>query len=91
MQKEWSTRDPLTPDQSNVQSFSLVDSKDVVLTPLHTKLGLLKNFVEALNRDNASFEFFHSKFSVLSDVYIRAIVFNIAQICELMKDFFGQA
>ena len=36
-----------TPGQFNVKSCSLVNAKDVLLSPLHIKLGSMKNFVEA--------------------------------------------
>lgn len=39
------------PGQQNVSSVPLVNPQDVLLPPLHIKLGLIKNFVKALNRE----------------------------------------
>ena len=85
-QKKWPTRDALTPGKSNVKSSPLVDPKNVLLPPLHIKLGLMKNFVKALNKENRSFKFLQTKFPAVSDAKLRAGVFNGPQIRELMKD-----
>lgn len=85
-QKKWPARDKLTPGECNVKSSPLVDPKNVLLPPLHIKLGLMKNFVKALNKDDQSFRFLQTKFPAISDAKLRAGVFNGPQIRELMKD-----
>ena len=81
LQKEWLARGTLTPGGCNVKSSSLVDPKNVLLPPLHIKLGLTKNFVKGLNKSNPSF-----KFPTVSDAKLGAGVFNGPQICESMRD-----
>lgn len=85
-QKHWPARDALTPGKCNVKSIPLVNPKNILLPPLHIKLGLMKNFVKALNKSNPSFEFLKTKFPALSDAKLKAGVFNGPQIRELMKD-----
>ena len=85
-QKEWPVRGTSTPGRCNVKSSSLVDPKNVLLSSLHKKLVLMKNFVKALNRVNPSFKFLQSKFPAVSDAKIGAGVFNGPQIRELRRD-----
>jgi hypothetical protein len=48
--KEWSKREDLIPGMTNVIHASLVDPQKVLLTPLHIKLGVMKQFVKALDK-----------------------------------------
>jgi hypothetical protein len=50
-QKNSSQRENLTPGKKSVTCKPLVDSKKLSLPPLHIKLGLMKNFVKAMDRD----------------------------------------
>ena len=86
LQKEWPARCTLTPGICNVKSSSLVDSKNVLLPPLHIKLGLMKFFVKALKKGNPSFKFHQSKFPAESNAKLGAGVFNGPQIRELIRD-----
>lgn len=56
---------------------------------MHIKLGLIKNFVRALDRDGAAFEYLRTLFSKLSEAKIKAGIFVGPQIRKLMeKDSF---
>jgi len=45
---------------------SLIDSKDVLLSCLHIKLGLMKQFVKALSAESECFRYLRKKFPSLS-------------------------
>lgn len=51
LRKVWPSRTHYEPGQQNVSSVSLVNPQKFLLPPLHIKLGLIKNFVETLNRE----------------------------------------
>ena len=48
--KVWTQRTSLQVNSKNVIREALVDSKKILLPPLHIKLGLMKQFVKALNK-----------------------------------------
>ena len=49
------------------QKRPLFDRDKILLPPLHIKLGLLKNFVQAMNKHGNSFEYLKKIFPQLSD------------------------
>ena len=60
--------------------------KKMLLPPLHIKLGLMKNFVKAIDRNGGAFLFLKNKFPRLSEAKIKEGVYIGSQIRELMKD-----
>ena len=54
VKKEWLSRHSLIPGEKNVNE-PLVDRKDIILPPLHIKLGIMKQFIKALDRDGDCF------------------------------------
>ena len=56
------------------------------LPPLHIKLGLMKQFVEALDKDGRCFEYICAKLPAVSNQKLLAGVLNGAQIRKLMND-----
>jgi len=85
-QKEWSERTHFMPGSHNVQEPPLVDRQKVLLPPLHIKLGLMKNYVKALNPDGATFKYLEEKFPKISEAKIKAGIFVGPQIRELFRD-----
>ena len=75
-----------TPGENNVLFKPLVDPKKVLIPPLHIKLGLIKQFVKALNKENPSFMYLYEKFPTYSDAKIREGVFDGPQIRQLFRD-----
>ena len=63
-----------------------MDSKDVLLPPLHVKLGLMKNFVKGMNKEGQAFRYLRNKFSKISDAKVKEGFFVRPQIRQLMKD-----
>jgi len=76
----------LEPGHKNVKHHSLVESLWILLPPLHIKLGLMKNFVKAMERNGTAFLYVRQKLPLLSDAKIREGVFTSPDICSLLGD-----
>ena len=85
-QKKWPERTHFVPGSHNVQEPPLVERQKVLLPPLHIKLGLMKNYVKALNPDGATFKYLEEKFPKISEAKIKAGIFVGPQIRELFRD-----
>ena len=70
----------------NIIHESLVNTNNVLLPPLHIKLGLMEQFTKALRKDGECFQNFRSKFPKLTDAKINEGVFLGPDIRTLMKD-----
>lgn len=70
----------------NVIIEPLVDRNKIILPPLHIKLGLMKQFVKALDKDSSCFKFISTKMQGLSIEKIKAGIFDGPQIRRLIKD-----
>ena len=55
--QEWPLRQGLKPISHNIQSHPLVEPNKILLPPLHNKLGVIKNFVKAMDREGTGFAF----------------------------------
>jgi hypothetical protein len=65
---------------------SLADPQKVLLPPLHIKLGVMKQFVKALDKSGSCFQYLGRKFAVLSEAEVKGGIFYGQQIRQLMKD-----
>ena len=86
MQINWPPRTTFSPGRENVIFAYLVDPQNILLPPLHIKLGLMNNYIKALDKDGSAFEFLRRKFPCVSETKLRAGVSDGRQICELIKD-----
>ena len=59
--KTWPSRINLTLEQINIMRPNLVESANVLLPPLHIKLGLIKQFVKALPKNGQCFQYLCAK------------------------------
>lgn len=85
--KQWPPRDEHTVGRYNVKHKSLVDPMKVYLPPLHIKLGLMKNFVKAMDNNGKGFQYLKEKFrSIKTDAKLKAGIFIGPEIRELMRD-----
>jgi len=84
--KQWPPRENLTPGQKNVISIPLVPPQKVLLPPLHIKLGIIKQFVKALNKDGQCFKHMCNAFPELSTAKLNEGIFIGPQIRTLMKN-----
>ena len=53
---------------------------------MHTKLGIMKNFVKAINQNGATFKYICNKFLVLSQAKLKEGIIVGPQINKLVKD-----
>ncbi len=85
VRKDWPLRVNDIPGCKNIAFDALVDKKKII-TPLHNKLGLFKQFVKALNRDGKGLLYLKQKFPHISDAKIKEGVFVGPQIKQLFDD-----
>lgn len=84
--KEWPVRKSYISGKENVKNTPLVEPSKVILPPLHIKLGLMKNFVKALNREGQAFSHLKEMFPKLSDGKLKEGIFVGPQIRKLLHD-----
>ena len=71
----------------NIQHIPLVNPDKVLMPPLHIKLGLMKNFVKAMAKQNSNgFEFLCKKFPKLSLAKLKEGIFVGSQIRKVFED-----
>ena len=71
----------------NVAQKPLVDPQKILLPPLNIKLGIVKNFVKAMDKNGECFRFLKRNSSKLSETKIKEGVFQGPQIRQLMLDY----
>jgi hypothetical protein len=86
IQREWPPRTGYIAGQHSVKSEPLVSAQKVLLPPLHIKLGLMKNFVKALDKEGKAFQYLCTKFPKISDAKIKEGIFVGPQIREVLRD-----
>ncbi len=86
IRKDWPKRSEWKVGSHNVINKSLVDLEKILLPPLHIKLGLMKQFVKALNKDGNCYKYIKATFPNLSDAKTKEGVFVGPDIRKLMKD-----
>lgn len=83
---QWPPRDTVELGSYNVIHDPLVQKESVILPPLHIKLGIMKQFVKALQKDKPAFQYLKTKFPKISDAKIKEGIFVGPQIRELIFD-----
>ncbi|GBN16258.1 hypothetical protein AVEN_117115-1 [Araneus ventricosus] len=76
----------LIPSVKNEENEPLVASEKILLPPLHIKLGLMKNFVKAMDCGGSGFQYLRLKFPKVSETKIKEVIFVGPQFRQLMKD-----
>jgi len=79
-------REHPVPGEKWVRNRPLFDKNKILLPPLHIKLGLMKNFIKAVNKRCTGFEFLRKKFLKLSDAKLKEGVFIGLQIHDIIND-----
>ena len=83
--KVWPTQKSPQIGRHNVHHQPLVSSANVFLPPLHIKLGLMKNFVKAMDQEGDGFKFLKDFFGAhKSDAKLKAGIFVGPEIRKLM-------
>ncbi len=86
-QKKWPTRPKHLTGRFNCLHKPLIDAEKVLLPRLHFELGLMKNFVNAMDQDGTGFHYLLTKFkSIVSEAKVKAGVFNGPQIRLILND-----
>jgi hypothetical protein len=86
VRKVWPERTEFPVGLRNVINEPLVNPQKILLPPLHIKLGLMKQFTKALDKEGRCFRYICSKFPGISDEKLKAGVFDGPQIRTLMRD-----
>ena len=84
--KTWPARSSLTPGSLNVLNDPLVPPDNVLLPPLHIKLGLMKQYVKALNKEGEAFGYIQKKFPKKTYAKLAEGIFDGPQIRKLLRD-----
>ena len=84
----WPTRHDLLPGSKNVLNNPLLEPCKVLLPPLHIKLGIMKQFVKALDTAGPRFQHLQQTFPLLSQEKVKEGIFDGQQIRKLMTDDF---
>ena len=72
--------------EKNVINEPLVYSKSTILSSLHIKLNLMKQFAKALDKSDACFRYICNTFPGLRREKAKVGIFDGPQICKLIKD-----
>ncbi|GBO41548.1 hypothetical protein AVEN_193296-1 [Araneus ventricosus] len=86
IKKVWPKRQFLIPVVKNEENEPLVASEKILLPPLHIKLGLMKNFVKAMDCGGSGFQYLRLKFPKVSETKIKECIFLGPQFRQLMND-----
>ncbi|KAG0720826.1 Pyruvate dehydrogenase phosphatase regulatory subunit, mitochondrial [Chionoecetes opilio] len=86
VKKEWPAREQLVPGARNIINEPLVDREKILIPPLHLKLGLMKQFTRALDKDGRCFNYLCRAFPGLTIEKLKAGIFDGPQIRQLIKD-----
>ena len=76
----------MTVGVANIINKPLVDREKIILPPLHIKLGLIKQFIKALDKHGDCFQYICKSFPELSMEKLKAGIFTGPQIRSLTKD-----
>jgi hypothetical protein len=70
----------------NVENQPLVDPRKLLFPSMHLNVGLMKDFVKAMNQEEAAFTYLREKFPGLSEAKLKEGIFIGPKIRDLMKD-----
>ena len=82
----WPTRNALKVGEENFIREPLVEREKIMLPPLHIKLGLIKQFVKAMDKNGGCFKYLCRFFPELSLEKLKAGIFDGPQIRKLISD-----
>ena len=84
-QEEWALRGTLTAGMPNIIHDPIVDRDKIIFPPLYIKLGLMEQYVKALNTENERYQYIVSVLSALPYENIKTGVFDGPQIRLLVR------
>ena len=80
VKKDWPLRQGMVIGTNNILNEPLVSKENILLPPLHIKLGLMKQFVKSLDKEGQTFLFLKRMFPSISDAKLQAGIFVGPQI-----------
>ena len=84
---DWPSRTEHVVGKYNVKHPALIDAQRVHLSPLHIKLGLMKNFVKGMDHESSGFRYLKDKLrGILTDAKLEVGVFTGPQIRGIIRD-----
>ena len=87
MKKDWPLREELVPcKERNVINDPLVDKDRILFSPLHINLGLIKQFIKALDKGGDCFTYWYQDFPGLTTEKLKTGIFGGPQIRPLIRD-----
>ncbi len=87
VKKDWPPRTNMAPcTASNNLEEPLVEREKIIFPPLHIQLGLIKQFVKALDENGECFKYICSVFPGLTIEKFKVGIFDGPQIRKLLKD-----
>ncbi|XP_071052774.1 uncharacterized protein [Onthophagus taurus] len=84
--KVWPSRLNMDVGKANIIEEPLISREKVILPPLHIKLGLMKQFVKALDKNGDCFKYICELFPGLSIEKLKAGIFDGPKIRSLIKN-----
>jgi hypothetical protein len=72
VKKEWPAREQLLSGARNITNEPLVDREKILIPPLHMKLGIMKQFTRALDKDGRRFNYMCQAFPRLTIEKLKA-------------------
>jgi hypothetical protein len=82
--KVWQAREYFVPRKPNIKNILFMNPEKVFLPRIHIRLGLMRNFVETLDKIVEGFIYLRSKFPNLSDDKVKEGIFVGPQIGRVM-------
>ena len=73
--KDWPQWTEFSVWKSNIKWEPLIEPQKALMPPLHIKLGLIKQFVTALDKESAAFKYLQVLFPKLSEAKVKAGIF----------------
>ncbi|KAL1231906.1 Large ribosomal subunit protein [Trichinella spiralis] len=84
--KDWPVQANLTPEAKSICHKSLINPEKVLLPPLHIKLGIMKQFVKALDKNGTCFQYLCTQLPFLPGAKLKEGIFVGPEIQKLIKD-----
>jgi len=86
LEQDWPKRENYVTGIKNICKNPIVDANKIILPPLHIKLGLVKNFVKAMDKYGDGLKHIHNLFPNLSAAKINEGIFVGPDIRKLISD-----
>jgi hypothetical protein len=86
LRKDWPARKTLEPGIMNVENQPLLEPSKILFPSMHLKLGVMKNFVKAMDQGEAAFTCVSENFPRVSEAKLKEGIFIGSQIRVVIKD-----